>query len=586
MRLCIQPATRGRIQARILIAAVCILSLAGQFGPGLLAQNTSDSQPSAGGAPAELQAPALVDRNGPPISLQNSEALFYIAAALNSCGYDSGLAQSDPVRLEIRHEIDQALIASADARSIHDQLCQFIDEHKLTDPSLNLAQYVSLALFVTPPPDLTPSVAQSSLPPDSTQVEKILPLVREFSRSIDLRLIWVRSRTEYQAELSHIHNSLNTMIAETDAYLKMPAASYPGERFLVVIEPLLDPGQVNARVYGSDYVVVASPSHGDIRMSEVRHTYLHYQIEPLLYARAGTLEQFQPFLKLVQTAPIDWSYRSDVIPLMVECLIRAIEYRTMNTGVAVYQVPDNIRRSDLEAATRKHNTTVREAEQVREKAVAASMSEGFIFTRYFYNQLIAFEHQPESLKESIGKMVFGMDVESELNKVKHIQFVSQTPRDVLQRQQAPEGLDLAEQKLINGDAKAASDLARESLRNGSGEPGRANFILARAAILQGNIPAARSNFEQTTRLAKDPRMLAWSHIYLGRIDDVESQREQALEQYRAALTVRDGQPDTTRAAERGLKQPYTVPEQVHTAPADSGDDADTPGTGNAPSGQR
>lgn len=517
-----------------------------------------------------MQAPALVDRNGPPISLQNSEALFYIAAALNSCGYDNGLQQSDPVRVEIRHEIDQALVASADARNVRDQLCQFIDEHQLSDPSLNLAQYVSLALFVSPPPALSPSVAQSSLPPDSTQVEKILPLVRQFSRAVDLRLIWVRSRPQYDAELAHIHNSLNRMIANTDAYLKMPAASYPGERFLVVIEPLLDPGQVNARVYGSDYVVVASPSHGDIRMNEVRHTYLHYQIEPLLYARAGTLEQLQPFLKLVQTAPIDWSYRSNVIPLVVECLIRAIEYRTMNTGVPVYKVPDNIRRSDFEEATQRHNETVREAEAVRQKAVAKSMHEGFILTRYFYNQLITFEKQPESLKESIGKMVFGMDVQSELNKVKHIQFVSQTTRDVVQRPEGPSGLDLAEAKLIKGDTKGAEKLAREALAAGSGEPGRANFILARAAILQSNIPAARSDFEETVRQAKDPRMLAWAHIYLGRIDDVEHQRDQALGQYRAALAVRDGQPDTKHAAESGLKQPYTVPEQVHTAPAGSG----------------
>lgn len=505
--------------------------------------------------------------------------MFYIAAALNSCGYDNGLAQSDPVRLEIRHEIDQALIASADARDVHDRLCRFIDEHQLSDPSLNLAQYVSLALFTSPPPGLTPSVAQSSLPPDSTQVENILPLVREFSQQVDLRLIWIRSRTQYDAELSQIHNSLNNMIAETDAYLKMPAAPYASERFLVVIAPLLDPGQVNARVYGSDYVVVASPSGGKIRMDEVRHTYLHYQIEPLLYARAGTLEEFQPFLKLVETAPIDWSYRSDIIPLMVECLIRAIEYRTMNTGVAIYNVPDNIARSDLEQATRRHNETVREAEVVRQRAVAKSMHEGFILTRYFYNQLISFEKQPESLQQSIGKMVFGMDVQSEMSKLKHIQFVSQESRDVLQRPQPPQGLDLAEAELIKGNTKAAVELARAALANNSGEPGRANFILAKAAILESNIAAARQQFEQAIQLAKDPRVLAWSHIYLGRIDDVEHQRDQALAQYNAALTVRDGQPDTKLAAENGLKQPYTVPEQVHTAPAGSGATGDTPATG-------
>ena len=54
-------------------------------------------------------------------------------------------------------------------------------------------------------------------------------------------------------------------------------------------------------------------------------------------------------------------------------------------------------------------------------------------------------------------------------------------------------------------------------------------------------------------------MLAWSHIYLGRIYDINDQRDEAVEQYKAALTVRDGQADTKQAAEKGIKEPYAVP---------------------------
>jgi hypothetical protein len=82
---------------------------------------------------------------------------------------------------------------------------------------------------------------------------------------------------------------------------------------------------------------------------------------------------------------------------------------------------------------------------------------------------------------------------------------------------------------------------------------------------------AQHAFGETIRLSKDPRMLAWSHIYLGRIYDIQDERDQAVSEYRAALTVRDGQPDTRLAAEKGLKQPYALPQQEHTAPAD--DDA-------------
>ena len=47
----------------------------------------------------------------------------------------------------------------------------------------------------------------------------------------------------------------------------MPAGTYDGRRFIVVIEPMLSPSTVNARIYGTDYVVVVSPVDGKIRMT-------------------------------------------------------------------------------------------------------------------------------------------------------------------------------------------------------------------------------------------------------------------------------------------------------------------------------
>jgi len=60
------------------------------------------------------------------------------------------------------------------------------------------------------------------------------------------------------------------------------------------------------------------------------------------------------------------------------------------------------------------------------------------------------------------------------------------------------------------------------------------------------------------RLSKDPRTLGWAHIYLGRIHDLLEEREEAVAEYKAALTVRDGQADTKQAAEKGLKQPFAL----------------------------
>src|SRR5208337_1494623 len=122
---------------------------------------------------------------------------------------------------------------------------------------------------------------------------------------------------------------------------------YEGQRFIVIIEPLFSPRMVNARIYGTDYVVVVSPVDGQIRMSDVRHTYLHYIIEPLLYARANAVDRMQPILKEVREAPLEFTYRSDAVPLTIESLIKAIEARTMDTGVPVYKIPANADRQDL-----------------------------------------------------------------------------------------------------------------------------------------------------------------------------------------------------------------------------------------------
>ena len=64
-------------------------------------------------------------------------------------------------------------------------------------------------------------------------------------------------------------------------------------------------------------------------------------------------------------------------------------------------------------------------------------------------------------------------------------------------------------------------------------------------------------FERTLQIAREPRMIAWTHIYLGRIYDVQPvpNREMAMSHYRAALAAGDSSPDTKSAAEKGLAAP-------------------------------
>jgi len=98
-------------------------------------------------------------------------------------------------------------------------------------------------------------------------------------------------------------------------------------------------------------------------------------------------------------------------------------------------------------------------------------------------------------------------------------------------------------------------LARESLQARE-DPSRAYFVLARAATMSGNMQGAQENFQKALESAKDPRIQAWCHIYLGRIFDLQEERDAAVSQYKAALNTSDISADTRKAAERGLKEPY------------------------------
>jgi hypothetical protein len=126
-----------------------------------------------------------VEAGGSAITLETSEPLFDIAVALNACGYDDGLDHADPIRAKVRSEVASAALATPEAEASRLGLCEYIHKHELSDGGLNLAQYVSLSLFLNP--DLSLIAAETDLPPDSTQVVNLLAPLRSFAEAIHLQ---------------------------------------------------------------------------------------------------------------------------------------------------------------------------------------------------------------------------------------------------------------------------------------------------------------------------------------------------------------------------------------------------------------
>ncbi len=557
--------------------ALGLSSLSG-FAQQTRPRGSSSSQPSSVSHDAETKPTPHVSQpeaGGSGITLETSEPLFDIAVALNACGYDADLANSSPVRKTIREEVDQQLAASADARTSRDAVCTYIQDHQLADSGRNLAQYVSLALYLTPPPALATIVDQTEMAADATQVVNILPSLRAFVQNAHLNAIWFKHRPEYEALVNQVHDPLTQMILETNVYLHMPPSSYDGRRFMVLLEPMLSPAATNARIYGNDYIVVTSPAAtppGAVHMEQIRHTYLHYVVEPLVYARAAAMDRLLPLLKPVQAAPLDFTYKADIVALLTECLIKAAEIQTMDVGIPKPKRPDAAKeRTVIEHYDAEMSAYDRQAEAIRLKSVDLAMRQGWVLVEYFYAQLGTMTRESVSLKDEIGPMVYGMEVDRVQHRETQIAFLPESTHDVVRRVPLqPTGLQLAEMKMLKGDPAGAEEIAQKELADPKGDHPQAHYVIARVDMMEGQPDEALTEFAEVIRTSKDSRTLAWSHIYLGRLYDVMHvpERDKAIAEYKAALTVRDSRPDTKAAAEHGIKQPFVLPKREHPAADD------------------
>lgn len=467
--------------------------------------------------------------------LDNSETLFTVLTAVNACGYDQELSISDPVRSQVRSEVARAISSSADTAAVTEQMCKYYQEHQAADPSHELAQYVSLALYLDGPPNFAPKAKEAEMPPDVVRILGWGPMLSAFYEKAKLHEIWLRHHPQYQELIERYHEPLAKMMFNTDIYLKLPSAGYLGRQFVVYLDPMGAPGETNARIYGTDYYVVISPNGPSLKMDQIRHTYLHFVLDPLAMKRPETMKRLTPLLQSVQTAPMEKSFREDISLLVTESLIRAVEARTLGSG--------------------------KNAEERQQEVVGQAMAQGFILTHYFYDALLKFEKEPVGFRDAFGDMLNAIDVRGEQKRAANIEFASQASAEVLflPRRGPDQLLVTAEKRLSAGDPASAQQLAQQALDEQREDPGRALFILAQVATMKRDMEGARDYFQRALGVAKEPKVVAWSHIYLGRIFDLQEDREAAVGHYRAALDASGTLPEAKAAAEKGLKQAYEPP---------------------------
>jgi len=502
--------------------------------------------------------PALLTAQGTPVSIGQSETLFTVLAAINNCGYDAELGSSDALRQTVRDEIGRQVEASDTAKDAASSICGFYRDHLLSDDTHTLSQYVSLALYLDPPPAFAPKVKEADLPPDASAVLGLVPLLAKFYTQVGVHDIWQEHQKEY-ADLSERYREvLATMIRDTELYLRLPSGSYGGRTFTILLEPLGAPSEVNARSYGDNYYVVISPgAKVALKTDQIHHAYLHYLVDPLVGRYAGNLANLSPLLDSLKLAPMDESFKGDAVLLTTECVIRAIEARTLGGRKA--SVAD------------------------QERAVQESMSQGFVLTRYFYDNLQQFEKEDVGFRNAVGVMIARIDVRKEQKQAGQIQFAAAADPELLQLARPKPGKILinAQERLAAGDPEGAEKLAKEALSEKGEDPGRALFILAQIS-LNRNIKGAKQYFEQALRSTTDSQVVAWSHIYLGRILDLQDDQEngpdraEAIRHYQSAVEASASLPEAKAAAEQGIQKAYEPPKSAKGQAHDT-DNSDSSG---------
>jgi tetratricopeptide (TPR) repeat protein len=484
---------------------------------------SAPGQGRAGQAPAEqVQAPQG--------QLDASPTIFAVMVALNASGFDTDKDSSanSPLRRQIRDYFAVQRSESLEA------LRRFIRDHRQKDPGADLGQYISYALSVGDPPGFESRYSVSALPPDVERLDGLTPLLAAFYRDAHLDNLWKQAQPFYDQAIAQLHDPVALGVLQANLYLRNTTSGYLGRRFQIYVDLFGPPNQVQTRSYLDDYFVVVTPAT-DPPVEAIRHSYLHYLLDPVPMKFSKSLEEKRGLADYAQGSPIlEEQYKTDFILLTTECLIKAVESRIDRKPAEVQQ----------------------------------ALREGFVLTPAIAEQLVEFEKQEVSLRLYFPELIGAIDLAREEQRLEHIDFAteraSRRVRTVTREVGPPEltgaakTLADAEKALTARDLPRSRELFLQALKQTEEKSthAKAYYGLARITVLERDPETGDRLFRKVLELEPDPETKSWSLLYLGRLADSQNLHDEAVEHYQAALAV-EGAPETVRkAAEQGLKEAF------------------------------
>jgi Tetratricopeptide repeat len=496
---------------------------------------------SAAATPRSLAAASPQEESTGPIAVEANPQVFATMCALVAAGFGADSSAGSADLAQLRTQLISLHGPATEA------LRDFYRQHALSDSRATLSRFMTFALIAGPAPNFEPVLRHDALPPDALALDGFSQLLANFYAEAQIETLWHQFEPAYERAAATVREPFTQIVVASTAYLR--EIIRPGVRtFRVYVEPMVG-NDTNVRNIGDRYAVVINPASPSFDL--MRHAFLHFLLDPLPIRYRDKLIGEQPLLFLADRAPnLPYEYHTDLTGFFDECFVRAVEFRVRRLPPA----------------------------QLAEEVNLAE-GNGYVLIRPLLKALSKFESSEPSMTFYFPDIVRSIDVPSEQVRLQSVKFTpasdSQAARERAEglgaRKQAggdsPSDLEAqlsaAERMIADRNGAGAADAFERILEKNPEQP-RAVYGLAVASVLQGDAEHAQALFEQvvaaahveSAQMRPDPGVLAWSHVYLGRIHDLEDDREQALQEYRAALAVENAPEAARSAAQGGVTQAY------------------------------
>jgi len=471
------------------------------------------------------------------ITVDGSEAMFTVMCALLASGYEADVNATNwsPMRAQLRDRLQHQEGPAVEV------LRNFYKQHELADPGAMLSRYIWFGLVSGPAPKFAATLRRDELPPEVIALEGFQEILSNYYKEQKIGDLWRQVQSVHAREIEQMHESLSQVVFVATGYLREMQDPTNPRTFTVIVEPLV--GRItNVRNFADHYALVVSGSE-QLQIDTVRHAFLHYLLDPLPLQYSHVVAVKRQLFEMAAAAPrLDSSLKDDFPSYFAECTVRAVELKLKRMSPGE-----------------------------REAALGVDDADGYVLVRPLFAALAKFEGSEPAMKFYFPDWVRSVDVGAEQKRIAGIKFASgrpnpeaaesvarhkpAAPSTVPNDADAIAALTEGERRIAEKNPQAAAASFEKVLMKYPEQP-RAWYGLGVVAMMEQDGSRAKEVFGRLTSgehaATQDPMVMAWSHVHLGNLYDIEGQPDRAKAEFEAALAV-EGAPQRAKdAATKGL----------------------------------